>query len=591
MREDTRRSARRARWRRVPFVRRALLRFRWVLGHTIFSSLTRRIIFLNLVALLVLVSGILYLNQFRAGLIDARVESLLTQGEIIASAIASSATVETNSISLDPERLLELQAGATLTPGMDLSDSLDFPINPERVAPLLRRLISPTRTRARIYDRDTNLILDSRHLYSRGQILRYNLPPVEPAERGAFEWLGDEVGKLFRNSSLPVYHETPGGSGSTYPEVLSALTGGPSTVVRSTENGELIVSVAVPIQRFRAVLGVLLLSTQGGDIDKIVQAERMAIVRTFAVAAVVTVFLSIFLASTIATPLRRLSAAAVRVRRSVNAREEIPDFGDRADEVGHLATSLRDMTNALYARMDAIESFAADVSHELKNPLTSLRSAVETLPLARNEESRQRLLAVIQHDVKRLDRLITDISDASRLDAELARELSDTVQMDKLAASVVDGARSHSRDGRAVAIDLAVEPPPQGIKGFAVAGHDLRLSQVLTNLIDNARSFAAEPGGRVRVRLKRSKTRVILTVEDNGPGIQAEKTERIFERFYTDRPAGEAFGQNSGLGLSISRQIVEAHAGTLTAENIRSADAPGGISGARFIISLPAEHA
>lgn len=572
-------------------MRRALLRFRWVLGHTIFSSLTRRIIFLNLVALLVLVSGILYLNQFRAGLIDARVESLLTQGEIIASAIASSATVETNSISLDPERLLELQAGATLTPGMDLSDSLDFPINPERVAPLLRRLISPTRTRARIYDRDTNLILDSRHLYSRGQILRYNLPPVEPAERGAFEWLGDEVGKLFRNSSLPVYHETPGGSGSTYPEVMSALTGGPSTVVRSTENGELIVSVAVPIQRFRAVLGVLLLSTQGGDIDKIVQAERMAIVRTFAVAAVVTVFLSIFLASTIATPLRRLSAAAVRVRRSVNAREEIPDFGDRADEVGHLATSLRDMTNALYARMDAIESFAADVSHELKNPLTSLRSAVETLPLARNEESRQRLLAVIQHDVKRLDRLITDISDASRLDAELARELSDTVQMDRLAASVVDGARSHNRDGRNVTIDLAVEPPQQGIKGFAVAGHDLRLSQVLTNLIDNARSFAAEPGGLVKVRLKRSRTRVILTVEDNGPGIQAEKTERIFERFYTDRPAGEAFGQNSGLGLSISRQIVEAHAGTLTAENIRSAEVPGGISGARFIISLPAENA
>lgn len=588
MREEPRRSARRARWRRVPFVRRALLRFRWVLGHTIFSSLTRRIIFLNLVALLVLVSGILYLNQFRAGLIDARVESLLTQGEIIASAIASSATVETNSISLDPERLLELQAGATLTPGMDLSDSLDFPINPERVAPLLRRLISPTRTRARIYDRDTNLILDSRHLYSRGQILRYNLPPVEPAERGGFEWLSDEVGKLFRNSSLPIYHETPGGSGSTYPEVLSALTGGPSTVVRSTENGELIVSVAVPIQRFRAVLGVLLLSTQGGDIDKIVQAERMAIVRTFAVAASVTVFLSIFLASTIATPLRRLSAAAVRVRRSVNAREEIPDFGDRADEVGHLATSLRDMTNALYARMDAIESFAADVSHELKNPLTSLRSAVETLPLARNEESRQRLLAVIQHDVKRLDRLITDISDASRLDAELARDLSDIVHMDRLAASVVDGARSHSRDGRQVTIDLAVEPPPQGLKGFAVAGHDLRLSQVLTNLIDNARSFAAEPGGRVGVRLKRSRTRVILIVEDNGPGIQAEKIERIFERFYTDRPAGEAFGQNSGLGLSISRQIVEAHAGTLTAENIRSDTAPAGIAGARFIISLPA---
>nr|WP_210246321.1 sensor histidine kinase [Aureimonas fodinaquatilis] len=575
----------------MPFVRRALLRLHWLLGHTVFSSLTRRIIFLNLVALIVLVSGILYLNQFRAGLIDARVESLLTQGEIIASAIASSATVETNSISLDPERLMELQAGATLQPGMDLSDSLDFPINPERVAPLLRRLISPTRTRARIYDRDANLILDSRHLYSRGQILRYNLPAVEPEERPFLEWLGDKTARLFRNADLPVYHETPGGSGSTYPEVINALTGGPSTVVRSTENGELIVSVAVPIQRFRAVLGVLMLSTQGGDIDKIVQAERMAIVRTFAVVVLVTVFLSIFLASTIASPLRRLSAAAIRVRRSVNAREEIPDFGDRADEVGNLASALRDMTNTLYARLDAIERFAADVSHELKNPLTSLRSAVETLPLARNEDSRQRLLAIIQHDVKRLDRLITDISDASRLDAELARELSDKVQLDKLVASVVDGARARSRNGRELKIDFSVEPPPNGLKGFVVAGHDLRLSQVLTNLIDNARSFIPEDDGHVTIKLRRTAKRVIVTVEDNGPGIQAEKIDRIFERFYTDRPSSEAFGQNSGLGLSISRQIVEAHAGTLVADNIRDPDAESGIGGARFTISLPAESA
>ena len=542
---DERFAARKARrrWRRLPLVRRFLLRGRWLLGHSIFSSLTRRIVFLNLVALIVLVSGILYLNQFRAGLIDARVESLLTQGEIIASAIASSATVETDSISLDPERLLELQAGATLQPSTEFTDNLDFPINPEEVAPLLRRLISPTRTRARIYDRDSNLILDSRHLYSRGQILRYNLPPIDDEPRNAFEWIGNEFGKLFRNSTLPVYRETPGGSGATYPEVISALTGGPSTVVRATENGELIVSVAVPIQRFRAILGVLMLSTQGGDIDKIVQAERMAIVRVFAVASLVTIVLSILLASTIANPLRRLSAAAIRVRRSVNAREEIPDFGDRADEVGNLASALRGMTNALYARMDAIESFAADVSHELKNPLTSLRSAVETLPLARNEESRQRLLAIIQHDVRRLDRLITDISDASRLDAELAREVTEKVDLAALVGSVIDGARS----------------------------------------------FVPQDRGRIKVRLKRLAKRVVVTIEDNGPGIQAEKIERIFERFYTDRPAGEAFGQNSGLGLSISRQIIEAHGGTLVAENILDARAPGGIAGAIFSVVLPAE--
>ncbi|WP_245413543.1 sensor histidine kinase [Mangrovicella endophytica] len=578
----------RGRLRRLPLIRRLLIRGRWLLGHSIFSSLTRRIVFLNLVALIVQVSGILYLNQFRAGLIDARVESLLTQGEIIASAIASSATVETNSITLDPEKLLELQAGDTLQPDAEASDSLDFPINPERVAPLLRRLISPTRTRARLYDRDANLILDSRHLYSRGQILRYDLPPIaEDEEPAILDSVGNWFRHLFQRSDLPLYKETPGGSGTTYPEVMNALTGGPATVVRVTEKGELIVSVAVPIQRFRAVLGVLLLSTQGGDIDKIVQAERMAIMRVFAVASLVTIVLSILLASTIATPLRRLSAAAIRVRRGVKEREEIPDFGDRADEVGNLGTALKDMTNALYARMDAIESFAADVSHELKNPLTSLRSAVETLPLARSETSKARLLEIIEHDVRRLDRLITDIADASRLDAELAREVAQTVELSGLLGSVVDAARSHTKAGRDTAVLLTVAPPGPNQKGYPVSGHDLRLSQVFTNLIDNARSFVPETGGRITVSLRRRNQRAIITVEDNGPGIQAEKIERIFERFYTDRPGAEAFGQNSGLGLSISRQIVEAHGGTLDAENILDPKAPNGIAGARFTVTLP----
>ena len=581
----------RGRLRRLPFIRRVLYRTRWLLGHTIFSSLTRRIVFLNLVALIVLVSGILYLNQFRAGLIDARVESLLTQGEIIASAIASSATVETNSITLDPERLLELQAGDTLAPSADSTDSLDFPINPERVAPLLRRLISPTRTRARLYDRDANLILDSRHLYSRGQILRYDLPPVAVDEEPGFgEMLSDWFQQLFQRRDLPVYRETPGGSGAAYPEVMNALTGGPATVVRATEGGELIVSVAVPIQRFRAVLGVLMLSTQGGDIDKIVQAERTAIVRTFAVASLVTIVLSILLASTIATPLRRLSAAAIRVRRGVNERTAIPDFGDRADEVGNLATALRDMTNSLYARMDATETFAADVSHELKNPLTSLRSAVETLPLARTDASRERLLDIIQHDVRRLDRLITDISDASRLDAELARQIASKVDLSQLLRAVVEGARSQSKPDRQVSITFDKQALPGSIKdGYVVTGHDLRLSQVFTNLIENARSFVPETNGRIDVLLRRRNSRVVIVVEDNGPGIQAEIIDRIFERFYTDRPSAEAFGQNSGLGLSISRQIVEAHGGTIRAENIADSDAPNGVAGARFIVSFPAE--
>ena len=558
------------------------------LGHHIFSSLTRRILFLNLAGLAVLVTGILYLNTFRDGLIDARVESLMTQGEIIAGAIAASATVETDSISIDPEKLLELQAGESLGPGSDQLDNLDFPINPERVAPVLRRLISPTRTRARIYDRDANLLLDSRHLYSRGQILRYDLPPVDDEQPGLVERVEKFIFDFFRNKDLPVYHEQPGGNGAAFPEVVKALTGSPSTIVRVSEQGEQIVSVAVPIQRFRAVLGVLMLSTEGGDIDKIVAAERKAILRVFGVAALVTAILSMLLASTIANPLRRLSAAAVRVRRGVKNREEIPDFSDRQDEIGNLSIAVRDMTNALYARIEAIESFAADVSHELKNPLTSLRSAVETLPLAKNDTSRARLMEIIQHDVKRLDRLITDISDASRLDAELAREDAGTVDLKKFITDLVAVSRETTRNKKAVEIELKVAKLPAGAKGYFVVGHDLRIGQVITNLIENARSFVPDEHGHITISLARAGKFNIVTVDDNGPGIRAENIDRIFERFYTDRPAGEAFGQNSGLGLSISRQIVEAHGGTLTAENIPGTK-PGEIKGARFVVTLPAE--
>lgn len=570
------------------FVSKVTVPMRRFLGHHIFSSLTRRILFLNLAGLAVLVTGILYLNTFRDGLIDARVESLMTQGEIIAGAIAASATVETDSISIDPEKLLELQAGESLGPGSDQLDNLDFPINPERVAPVLRRLISPTRTRARIYDRDANLLLDSRHLYSRGQILRYDLPPVDEEEPDLLARIQKFVFDFFRNTELPVYHEQPGGNGAAFPEVVKALTGSPSTIVRISEQGEQIVSVAVPIQRFRAVLGVLMLSTEGGDIDKIVAAERKAILRVFGIAALVTAILSMLLASTIANPLRRLSAAAVRVRRGVKSREEIPDFSDRQDEIGNLSIAIRDMTNALYARIEAIESFAADVSHELKNPLTSLRSAVETLPLAKNDNSRSRLMDIIQHDVRRLDRLITDISDASRLDAELAREDAGTVDLKKFITDLVAVSREATRNKKAVEIEFKVGKLPQGVKGYFVVGHDLRIGQVVTNLIENARSFVPEDHGHITLSLARAGKFNILTIDDNGPGIRADNIDRIFERFYTDRPAGEAFGQNSGLGLSISRQIVEAHGGTLTAENIPGTK-PGEIKGARFVVTLPAE--
>lgn len=584
---------RRARRQRSVFLRRFLSPLRKFLGQYLFSSLTRRILFLNLAALAVLVSGILYMNQFREGLIDAKIESLLTQGKIIAAAISASVTVDTNSLLIDPEKLLELQAGQSITPSPDSPDNWEFPINPEKVSPLLRQLISPTSTRARIYDRYANKLLDSRALYSTsfpssGPVLRYDLPPIEDETPALWERIGSWLSRLFYGGGLPLYQEQPGGNGLAYQEIVKALSGSPQMAQRRNQRGELIVSVAVPIQRSRAILGVLLLSTEGDDIDKIVQAERMAVFRVFGVVSAVMVILSLFLASTIANPLRKLSAAADRVRHGVKNRVEIPDFSERQDEVGHLSTSIRDMTDALYTRIEAIESFAADVSHELKNPLTSLRSAVETLPLAKTDESRKRLLDVIQHDVRRLDRLITDISDASRLDAELAREHIDCVDMKKLLTSLVTAAREVRRNKVGTEIVFNTGKLPTGKKGFYVAGHDLRLGQVVSNLIENARSFVPDDTGRIVVTLAGEGNRLRILVEDNGPGIPIENIERIFERFYTDRPASEAFGQNSGLGLSISRQIIEAHGGTLTAENITDPDKPDIFKGARFIVDLPA---
>lgn len=548
-----------------------------------FSSLTRRIVFLNLTALAVLLSGILYLNQFREGLIDARVESLLIQGRIIAGAIAASATVETDTITVDPEKLLELQAGESAAPTTDTLETLDSPIKPERVAPVLRNLIQPTRTRARIYDRDAILILDSRHLYAGGQVLRYNLPSLTKNPDGMIMRIGKLLNRLLQRRDLPIYREMVG-SGAGYPEVMSALTGSPATSQRMTDKGELIVSVAVPVQRFRAILGVLLLSTQGDDIDRIVAEERIAIMRIFLIAGIVIVVLSILLAISIANPLRKLSDAAVRVRHGVKTRVQIPDFSRRGDEIGNLSRSLREMTGALYARIDAIERFAADVSHELKNPLTSLRSAVETLPLAKNPGSRERLLEVIQHDVLRLDRLITDISDASRLDAELAREDGSEVDLADLLQNLTAMREMVPTDEKNVAITLEVEKSARRAAAgqFTVLGHDIRLGQVINNLIDNAYSFVPAKGGKVEIALKKSGEMAEILVEDNGPGIGEDMAERIFERFYTDRPAEEGFGQNSGLGLSISRQIIVAHGGTLTASN-----RPAPKHGARFTIRLP----
>ncbi|MHA1553644.1 MAG: stimulus-sensing domain-containing protein [Alphaproteobacteria bacterium] len=553
----------------------------------VFTSLTRRIVILNLAALVVLVSGILFLNQFRAGLIDSRITSLLIQGEIIASAIASSATVDADTIIINPEDLLDLQVGQSPSPAIGEFGELDFAINPERVAPVLRRLILPTGTRARIYEPDGTLILDSRHLYARGQILRFDVPPPEAQVEAWTARLWRQFNAWLSGRDLPLYLELGNRNGRAYEEVSEALKGQASSIVRINPQGELTVSVAVPIRRYRAVHGILLLSTQGGDIDDIVYAERLAIIRVFLVAAGVTVVLSILLASTIAVPLHRLSEAADRVRRGVSGRPEIPDFSKRGDEIGRLSRALGDMTSALFHRITAIENFAADVAHELKNPLTSLRSAVETLPLAKSEEERSRLSSVIQHDVRRLDRLISDISDASRLDAELARQEAAPVVLRELLEVVVSLVAERIDDSsRAIHLDFATSDDT-----YTVQGHGGRLAQVFTNLIDNAISFR-HTDGEIRITARRADRDIEIIVEDEGPGIREDQFERIFDRFYTDRADTDGFGQNSGLGLSISKQIIEAHGGVIRAENVtgdETADgaAGAGIVGARFVIRLP----
>ena len=564
---------------------------------------------------MVLVIGFLLMDQFRADLIEARVQSLTIQADIIAAAISASATGDTDSITLDPDKLLQLAPGESVAPGQSDEDATEFSINPALVGPFLHRLVTPTRTRARIYDSDGRLLLDSRSYSARGAVVRSDLPDASE-RRGVLDRIAARVRSLFLTSAAPPAEDPWATNGKTMPEVAAALQGKAQSLVRVNKEDETIVSVGVPIQRMMATRGALLLSTQGGDIDHVIARARWAQLRFFLVLALVMLLLSLSLANTIAEPVRRLADAAERVRRGIRSRQQIPDFTARSDEIGHLSRTLREMTQALYNRLDAIESFAADVAHELKNPLTSLRSALETLPRVNAGHSRDRLIAVMQHDVRRLDRLISDISDASRLDAELARGDAGPVDVAALLRAVVSMSRDSPRsNGARIELSIPVGRSRNARADYFVFGHDSRLAQVVTNLIDNACSFS-EPGGVVRVALERKPAqaeqegeapvdRVVITIDDDGPGIPPHALERIFERFYTDRPK-QGFGQNSGLGLSISRQIVEAHGGRIWACNRQAQSTSVRVAepqcvdpdepmrhgaGARFVVELPASAA
>lgn len=558
-----------------------------------FSTLGRTIFFGNMFGLVILVLGILYLNQLRAGLVGAKVESLQTQGEIIAGAIAASATADTEKIIVDPESLLETGPDAPFFQG-DAFSIPEFPIDPERVAPVLRRLVQPTGTRARIYDADSTLIIDSRRLYSGDALKRLELPPPQAEPSKFFTKLERWFKRVMFYSDLPLYREDNLGDGKVYDEVGAAMAGTTTPMVRVNLKGKHVVSVAVPIRRLRRVLGVLLLSTQGGNIEQTIRSERRAIIRLTIFAIGVSLLTSLFLTRYIAQPMRRLSAAAQRVSESIKAREEIPDLSNRKDEIGQLSTSFREMTASLYRRLDAIETFAADVSHELKNPLTSLRSAAETLELIKDEDQRRRLVEIIQKDVKRLDRLISDISDASRLDVELAREATSQINIAALLEGTVNVFNDIHR-GNQPHVTLEIETPKNGQGEFLVKGHENRLGQVFNNLLDNAISFSPE-NGKIWIKAKQADKVVLIYVEDEGPGIPPDLKEKIFERFYTDRPESEGFGNNSGLGLNISKQIITAHRGRIWVENrYREAiDSDAATStkqtkplGARFIIELP----
>lgn len=565
-----------------------------------FATIYGRIIAMNVLALAVLLSGILYLDQTKEGLIDAKLESLITQSVVIAGALSASASEDDfGEIDLNIDELLEDASDIDIS-DEDVYSTISVPIDPEAAAQILRHSLLKKKTRARIFDSDGVLLLDSRSLYAGGDILQSELAPIGQTHKAWYERLWKWVKLEYLRRDLALYKEYSGENGRKYSEVATALNGEAGTNVRVDENGNLVLSVAVPIQKLRSVLGILFLSTKGSDIEAMVATEQSNLFKLFAIAAVVLAVLSFFLAQTIAVPIRNLANAAEEVGKDIANADLIPNYAKRRDEIGHLSSSLSKMTEALFSRIEAIERFAADVSHELKNPLTSLRSAVETLPIAKSDVNKARLMEIILQDVQRLDRLITDISDASRLDAELAREEKEVVDMKALLETLVLIANETKKtDEATILLDVAVTETDdyEEDDAFKIAGHNVRLGQVVQNIIGNARSFAPKHS-KIDVIMRRLDDKIHIDIIDAGTGIQVDDVDRIFERFYTDRQhmmdvdpdeyMKQDFGDNSGLGLSICKQIVEAHQGTINAENIVVNDK---VLGAKFSIILPVEMA
>lgn len=535
-------------------------------SHGPFSSLSLRILAVNLAAPVLLVLGLLFLDEYEDTLIATELEALHTQGELIAASLGESAVVvETENADF---------------PSFIPNGNLRI-IQPDTARQLVRRLAGLAQLRARLFDRDGNLIADSRLLQGPGgEVQVIDLPPL--AEDKLDQWLRQAyvtaTGRFGLGRDLEAYTERGNSVASDYKEVMAALEQGETgDAVRLRADREKMLTVAVPVQFYRQVVGAVFISRDGRNIDKRLFAVRGSILAMFGWVLGLTILTSIYLASTIGRPLRILAEAAEKVRHAKTRRHSIPDMTHRSDEIGELSGALREMTESLWQRLDAIESFAADVAHELKNPLTSLRSAVETVARVKDPEQQKKLMSIILDDVSRLDRLISDISDASRLDAELSRAETGPVKLGALLDALAQMQNAND-DTKAPKVNLEIA----AAESLTITGLEGRLAQVFRNLIVNAVSFSP-PGGTITVRATREGPFACVDVLDQGPGIPAGKEKAIFERFYSERPEAEKFGTHSGLGLSISKQIVEAHRGIISAVNRND----GGGTGARFIVRLP----
>jgi len=529
------------------------------------SPLTRRILLLNIVPVALLALGAVYLSDYEDELIDTELASLLVQGEMVAAGIGEVAVV----------------GGETTVNRLDA----------DAARQLLTRLVRPTGVRARLFSETGELLGDSALLNEAGRIHVTPLPPPEmprdaPPPRRLGEEIGDWITRQFSHTThYPPYVERAVPTVRDFPEAASALRGFNASTVRVMPDGRLLLSAAVPVLRYKQVLGALIVTRDNRAIAASLREVRYDML-TIAVAALgITVLLSLYLAGTITQPIVRLARAADDVRLARESRPEIPDLGKRGDEIGDLNDSLRSMTDALWQRLNAIESFAADVAHELKNPLTSLRSAIEVAARPDLEPTRrEKLMGIVLNDINRLNRLISDISDASRLDAELMRGEVKPVDVKGLLDDMVHHYAMSAATKAGVGVELRISANPP----FAAHGHDGRYGQVVRNVIDNALSFSPR-GSKLVIELTREPRNgpFVLTIDDEGPGIPEGNLESIFQRFYSERPP-EHFGQNSGLGLSICRQIMETYGGSITASNRRSTD--NRVLGARFTLRIPSAH-